>query len=67
MSKAMKELQGLSREELTARATEMRKELMKLNVQVSTGTNPGNPGKLKQLKKNLARITALLHQQEVAA
>ncbi len=66
MTKAMKELKGLSREELHARTTEMKKELLKLNVQVSTGTNPGNPGKLKQIKKNIARMKALLHQKEVS-
>ena len=65
MSKIMKELNGLSPEELKARSREMKKELMKLNSQVSTGTTLGNPGKLKQIKKSLARMRALLHQQGV--
>ncbi len=65
MSKIMKELKGLSPEELKARSTEMKKELMKLNVQVSTGSTPGNPGKLRQIKKSLARMRALLHQKGV--
>ncbi|MBI2146002.1 50S ribosomal protein L29 [Candidatus Woesearchaeota archaeon] len=65
MSKIMKELKGLSSDELKSRSREMKKELMKLNSQVSTGTAPANPGKLKQIKKSLARMRALLHQHEV--
>ena len=54
------ELKSLSRQELEARLQESRKELLKLNVQVATG-NARNPGKVKQTKKNIARLLTLLH------
>ena len=44
---------------------EFKKELLKLNVQVATGANTSNPGKLRQTKKNIARILTILNQKEV--
>jgi large subunit ribosomal protein L29 len=63
--KITKELRGLSREELLARANEFKKELLKLNVQVATGSNPTSPGRVKQIKKNIARILTLIAEMEV--
>lgn len=62
--KITKELKSLSNKELTNRLDEFKKELLKLNVQVATGANTSNPGKLKQTKKNIARILTLLKQKE---
>jgi large subunit ribosomal protein L29 len=59
MTRITKELRSLSRQELEARLVESRKEMLKLNVQVATG-NAANPGKLKQTKKNIARILTLM-------
>lgn len=63
--KITKELKGLSDQELKNRLDEFKKELLKLNVQVATGANTSNPGKLRQTKKNIARILTLLKQKEV--
>jgi large subunit ribosomal protein L29 len=63
--KATKEFQNLNVEEIKNRLNELRKELMKENVQVSSGTAPSNPGKLKQTKKNIARLLTILKQKEV--
>ena len=57
--KAVKELQSLSIGELDSRLVELKKELLKLNVEVATGANPKSPGKMKQTKKNIARILML--------
>jgi large subunit ribosomal protein L29 len=65
MSKITKELKELSLEELKVREKESRKELLKLNAQVSTGTGTSSPGKLKQLKKNVARIKTIIKQKGV--
>ncbi len=62
--KITKELKGLSSTELQERLKEFKKELLKLNVQAATGTGVANPGKLKQTKKNIARILTLLKQKE---
>ncbi|HHE67564.1 MAG TPA: 50S ribosomal protein L29 [Candidatus Parcubacteria bacterium] len=61
--KATKEFQNLTVEEIKARLNELRKELMKENVQVSSGTAPSNPSKIRQTKKNIARLITLLNQK----
>ncbi|MBU0460159.1 MAG: 50S ribosomal protein L29 [Nanoarchaeota archaeon] len=63
--KIMKELRDLPAEEMKSRLEEFKKELLKLNVEVATGANPSSPGKLKQTKKNIARILTLLNEKEV--
>lgn len=49
--------------ELKEKLEEFKKELLKLNVQVATGS-AANPGKLKQTKKNIARILTLIREKE---
>jgi len=56
-----KELQGLSKNDLEEKELELAKELMKDNAQVATGTTPKSPGKIKVLKKDIARIRTLLN------
>ena len=63
--KTTKDLRALSSTELHTRLVEFKKELLKLNVQVATGANPASPGKLRQTKKNIARIMTLLAEKEV--
>jgi large subunit ribosomal protein L29 len=65
--KITKEFRGLTPEQLGERLKEFKKELLKLNVEVATGANPSSPGKLKQTKKNVARILTLLREKEVSA
>jgi len=62
--KTTKDLRALSSPELKIRLVEFKKELLKLNVQVATGANPASPGKLRQTKKNIARIMTLTHEKE---
>ncbi|MBS3120267.1 50S ribosomal protein L29 [Candidatus Woesearchaeota archaeon] len=56
----------MSSSDLHARLGEFKKELLKLNVQVATGANPASPGKLKQTKKNIARVLTDLQRREEA-
>lgn len=63
--KNTRELRPLSELELHTREKEFKKELLKLNVQVATGASTTNPGRLRQLKKNIARIKTLLNEKEV--
>ncbi len=62
--KSTKELQSLNSSELRQRLEEFKKELLKLNVQVASGANTASPGRLRQTKKNIARINALLWQKQ---
>jgi len=41
---------------LQKRLSELRKELIKVNAQIATGTVPENPGNVRNIKKNIARI-----------
>lgn len=59
-----KEIKALETSEVKSKLTELRKELIKLNAQVATGTALKNPGQLKQTKKGIARILNLLHNKE---
>jgi len=54
-----KELRALSEAELTAKEAELRKSLMKLYGQVSTGTPPKNPGEIRRNKRTLAQILTI--------
>lgn len=62
--KTTKNFRSLSHGELQERLGEFKKDLLKLNVQVATGANTANPGKLKQTKKNIARILTLLQEKK---
>ena len=60
----IKELKGLNEDEKKARLEELRKELIKHNAQIATGTVPKSPGQVKQTKKTIARILTLLKEKE---
>ncbi len=51
-----KELKSKSKEELESQLTELKKELIKLNTQVATGTTLKSPGQVKKTKKTIARL-----------
>jgi large subunit ribosomal protein L29 len=51
-----KELKSKSKEELESQLSELRKELIKLNTQVATGTTLKSPGQVRKTKKNIARL-----------
>ncbi len=59
-----KDLRSTSKEELKEKLMELKKELMKLNAQVATRTTPKSPGQLKQTKKNIAKINAILDEKK---
>ena len=50
-----KDIKNMAPEELLKKEVELKKELVKLNAQVATGTTPQNSGRLKQIKIILAR------------
>lgn len=59
-----KDLRAKKEEELNSLLTESRKELIKLNTQVATGTTLKSPGQVKKTKKTIAKILTLLKEQE---
>ena len=62
--KYMKELKALSEQDRKTRASELKKELMQAKAQIATGTSPKNPGRIKIIKRTLARIYTLANQKE---
>lgn len=58
------ELQMMDDEELEDNLEEVQMELMKSNAQIALGSTPENPGKVKALKKTVAKIKTLLNERE---
>ena len=57
-----KELQQMKEADLKAKLTELKKELVKLNAKVAIGTIPESPGKIRLIKKTIARINTKLNE-----
>lgn len=51
---------------LNEKLVELKKELMKYNAQRSSGTPPENPGKVREVRKTIARIYTKLSQKKEA-
>jgi len=59
----VKEIRQMSKEQLIERIAELRKDLLKLNAQIAIGTIPESPGKVKQIKKTIARMLTILNEK----
>ncbi len=53
------EIKKLGAKEIAEKALELKKELMRVKSQIATGTPPENPGRVKEIKRTLARINTL--------
>jgi large subunit ribosomal protein L29 len=58
------ELVKLGEKELDGKYKELRKELIKVNAQIASGTVPENPGNVKNIKKNIARILTVINMKK---
>ena len=56
-----KDLKKTSPAELKKRLEELKKELMKYNAQISTGKVTESPGKVRLIKKTIARLNTFLN------
>ncbi len=59
------ELDKMAEAELKSRLGELKMELIKYNAQISRGTPPENPGKLRSVKRNIARILTTLNMKKI--
>jgi ribosomal protein L29 len=59
-----RELAKMNIDQLNTKNLELKKELMKLNMQRSTGTPPENPGLIRATKRTIARINTYITQKE---
>lgn len=60
----IKELRALGEKDLAQKLDETRKELLKVNAQIASGTTPKNPGQVKNYKKTIAKILMVLKEKE---
>lgn len=54
-----KELKLMNEPDLENKVLELKKELMKVNSQIATGTAPKSPGKVRTMKKTIAKILTI--------
>ena len=54
-----KELKIMNESELDNKSAELKKELMKINSQIAIGTLPKSPGKIREMKRTIARILTI--------
>jgi large subunit ribosomal protein L29 len=59
-----KELAKSSASDLASKRTELQKELIKLHAQVAMGTQIKNPGQIREIRRNIARIETELKTKE---
>lgn len=62
--KAVKQLRELKDEDLDKKLSELKLELLKEMGNVKMGRPVKNPGKIKQLKKNIARILTIKNERK---
>ena len=60
-----KELKALPKEELEEKLLKLKEELAKERASVASGTRPEKPKKIRNLKKDIARILTILKEREV--
>ena len=61
----IQEMRKLKPEELDKKMIELKKEFMRMQTQISQGTAPEKPGRVKQIKKTIARILTIKKENEV--
>ena len=60
----IKDLLKIKPEETEKKMVELKKELMILQGQAKTGTPPKNPGMIKKLRRDIARLKTIQNNQE---
>lgn len=60
MTKKAKAIRGMRKEQMLEKIVELKKELLKMNSQIAVGTTPESPGRVKQIKKEIARILTIM-------
>lgn len=64
MSKKFKEISSSSEDELKKKLIELKRELLKMNAQVATGTIPKNPSSIRNTRRMIARIIMLMERKK---
>ena len=59
------ELTNISKDQQGEKMKELRKELMKYNSQRAVGTAIENPGKIRELRRSIAKLYTLINQKKL--
>lgn len=59
----MKELKTMSKDEIREKLQQLKTELSAEKGAVAASTKPENPGKIKEIKRTIARINTVLHER----
>jgi len=63
--KRVKEIRNLSDNELKDRYKELKLELIKVRAKIAGGNIPENPGKVKHIKRDIARILTIMKERGI--
>lgn len=58
------ELEQMDLDALRSKHKEMQLELVKLNAQVATGTAPKSPGRIRTVKRTIAKLLTMINKKE---
>jgi large subunit ribosomal protein L29 len=61
-----KEIRAMDADTIAKKLTELRDELMHERGVAAMGGAPPNPGKIRALRKNIARILTIMREEELA-
>ena len=61
----IKDIRNLSAEDRTARLEEMRTELVRLKTMIKAGGTIENPARMRQLRKAIAKILTVEHEEKL--
>ncbi|MBT4192254.1 MAG: 50S ribosomal protein L29 [Candidatus Diapherotrites archaeon] len=61
MSLKTSDLVNLSKEDLTQRVIELKQELAKEKATIAAGTRSENPGKIRKLRRDIARMLTAMN------
>ncbi len=58
------ELKQMDEKALNSKLEELRNEVIRVNAQVAMGTLPENPGKIKEIKRTIAKLLTIKRLKE---
>ncbi len=63
----LKDIRAMSSEDRTKRLTELRTELMRLRTMIKAGGAVENPGRIRELRKTIARILTVENEKPMSS
>lgn len=58
------ELKNMGIDDIKSNIKELKKELIKHSTQIATGTTPKSPGRVREIKKTIARLLTSIKNKE---